>query len=191
MLDDAPRSTFVDNRAQRHQQNRCCFGTLVALFVFLMIFFLVPRDPAIYLKNISADSSDNIYGGFEFKNLNYFGVHWKDMETNLYWLPYDVTVLTTCYTGSEDCSFYYFGSCAIKLGSFDDNSKFSTNSRDNVNRKVELTQTEQELACSKQMIVNSANNNYQNLMLKGSIHAKSETRNFGKVHVRKSIYRFG
>ena len=186
------------NAKRRERQACCACTTLGAVFIFLMLFFLIPRTPSLWLNDIVFVQSDDTTasstkGKFIFQNRNYFGVKWKDVEVKLFWLPDDdqfITFACALSTNTADvCEFYYRGFCAIPLGEFENSDKFETNSRQSVKRSLTLTQTNQELACSAQVIV-AGGGALQRLLTKGTVHAESSTRNFGKVHASDTIYSY-
>jgi hypothetical protein len=180
----------VRGNREKRNQNTCCMCSLASLFVFLMCFFLIPRSPGVYLDQISVNGNQNITGEFRFNNYNYFTVDWDHLNTQLYWLPYgDTPVSNKCYTDDNDCSFFYLGYCALKMGNFEDNSEFSTKSKQDVYRTLTLEHSGKQIACTRSMLLNAGTR--QNLLLKGDVHAKGSVRNFGDVSIAKVIYRFG
>lgn len=167
----------------------CCCMLLIAFF---LCYFLIPRNPMVYLNKLIFDNSYNCEGTFEFKNNNYFSVDWKKPDISLYWIPYDgQTVGQVCYGSDDPCESdkYYKGICAIKLGEFKSDEKFTTNARTVKNENIKmLTSTQQEIACTTWMMLNPYENMPQKLLTSGHIHAKTALTDFGKVYISKQYY---
>jgi hypothetical protein len=185
-------------QSKRREHQACCACTLVSLFIFLMCFFLIPRTPTLWLSDLTFAQADddttavsNTKGKFVFKNNNYFGVKWKDVDVKLYWLLNPGQILTYACAQSTDindvCAFYYGGDCAVPIGDFSNTDHFETDTRETVKRSLPLTQTQQEQACSAQVIY-AGGYDIQRLLTKGTAEASSSSRNFGKVHVSDTVY---
>jgi len=77
------------NGIKKPTRNKICgSGCVCLLTTFLLFFFLIPRNPKVYLENIIF-YDDGGYGTFNFKNNNYYKETWKNPDISLYWLPYD------------------------------------------------------------------------------------------------------
>mmetsp|Transcript_65895 Transcript_65895/g.148704 ORF Transcript_65895/g.148704 Transcript_65895/m.148704 type:complete len:194 (-) Transcript_65895:42-623(-) len=129
----------------------CC----VAVAAFLLCFFLIPRQPSVWLVHLNVGQASSgvaesavtqITGTFKFRNENFFAVDWRAPAVSLYWLPYDDQPVVAGCWGEEPCSFWQDGWCAIKLGEFTDPGlKFSTGMRDGRQQVLELQQTAQQV----------------------------------------------
>ena len=174
-------------------KKKCMCGSFLSILLgvaLLLIFY--PKVPEVFLKKITVDTNGNTSGLFSFRNNNYYIVKWNNPDMYLYWLPYDgQTVGSICY-GNDDstpCDTDYDNKCAIKLGEFKSDIKFETKPRIKKKRTLQMqTSSQQEQACAAWMILNPYNNLPQKLVTSGHIHAKSNIKNFGKVHVKDQYY---
>ena len=167
----------------------CC---LLALFTFLLCFFLIPRKPYVYLENIYLNTNGSGYGKFQLKNNNFYDIEWSNPDVILYWLPYNgQTVGQVCYGNDDPCESgkYFKGTCAIKLGEFKSDNKFKTKSRSSKVENIKMIKSSQkEIACASWMLLNPYNGMLQRLLTKGHIDAKSSINNFGEVKVSYGYY---
>jgi len=186
------------------QKKRCGCGFCCCLLaVFLAVFFILPRTPAVWLDHVKFDSNTEsgaleATGVFKLDNNNYFDVTWKEAQMSMYWLPWDQQGILAACSGSvtdatEACEFFQDGYCAIPLGTFTsaDGDKYQTGSRDTKGVSLPLSMTSQQAACAAEMLVVASLNqgtNTQRLMTKGSMAAKATMRDFGRVHVSDTYY---
>ena len=132
------------------------------------------------------------YASFDFHNNNYLDINWRDPDISLYWLPYNgQKVGNVCYNQNDVCDseFYVDSICAIKLGSFKETSSFTTDAKSVKNKVIPMeTASAQQIACTSWMILNPYQGMSQQLMLTGSILAKSKLYNLGKVLIPRTYY---
>jgi len=175
----------------------CC---LFAVATFLLCFFLIPRTPTVWLSNLSVNQAKSgiaesavtgIVGTFKFRNENFFKVEWDSPDMSLYWLPYNNQPIVGGCWGEDPCAFYQNGWCAIKLGEFANDEKFSTGVRAEELSKLKLKQTLQQTTCSAEVMVAAAAEGTQRLLSKGTVGAKVPLSKFGRVHVSDSYYLLG
>jgi hypothetical protein len=169
-----------------------CGCLLFFLISFLLCFFLIPRDPSVYLKYIEINNT-TLYGKFNFKNNNYYQMKWKNPDIGLYWIPYNNEDIGKICYGDDDgpCeSDYYFNNiCAIKIGMFQSDLIFNTKARSTKNINIEMIHSDQqEIACSTWMLFNSYQYQAQRLITIGHINADSGITNYGNVKVKESYY---
>ena len=187
-----PRVQAAQKRKKRCGCGWCC----TILLGLLLVFLLVPRTPTVWLNELDIGNGSPS-GKFEFENNNYFGVKWSDTKFSLYWLPNDMTLIgkkcSLTGTANDACEFYdRLGYCAINVGEFNGDEKFTTDSRVRTVRELPMTQTDQEAACSVNMAtavaVQSIRNLPQRLVTRGTVEAKGTVRNFGKIKVSDAYY---
>lgn len=142
------------------------------------------------------DTASSSIGTFKFHNENYFDVNWEDVSIGFYWMPQSNTIIAPACSGSttdanQACEYLggWSGQCAIKIGEFNDDSKFKTSSRETINEDLPLTQTSQQKACMANMAsVALVQGVAQTLYSKGNVHAKSQFRNFHKLSIDGTYY---
>jgi len=191
------------------KRRQCGCGVCCSfLFLFLALFFCLPRTPAVWLSTLkyapaspSGTASTSVQGtftgSFAFKNNNYFAVDWSKASMSLYWLPTnpDGQVVTGLCSGSDDpndaCEFWVDGYCAIKLGEFSDSSSFETKPLQKLHHEMALESANpKEVACSTQMVAASLVQGTQLIYSKGHAKAEGWLRKFGMVHVGSAFYNF-
>ena len=184
---------------QETVRRKKCFGCgscLCVVAALLTLFFLLPRTPTTWLAQLGANSETGaLTGKFEFANNNYFSVTWENPDVDLYWLPHNEQLVTqNCYgaggVANDACAFYQDGKCAIKVAEFSEEESFETAMRSSTERELGLTQTSQDLACSMNMLASQLVNGNQLMLAKGSVHASSSLRDFGRVGVSDVYYYF-
>jgi len=164
----------------------CCLS-----FIFLVVFFalLYPRKPNVYLKKLDTISNETIevFGEFKFKNNNIYNAKWKNLDMNLYWIPYSDDVLgPMCYPKNNICDYYYDDLCSIKISNFNLKSEFTTGPFTKTIKKIKATSTQQELSCLFWLMTNYHDKRF--MLMKGNVHSESDFKNFGKIHLKKSVY---
>lgn len=167
-----------------------CFGLL--LLVFLLCFFLIPRNPRIHLKNIYLDSNGNGYGTFKLVNKNFYKEKWRNPDISLYWLPYDGQVVgEKCYTSNNPCNTYIENKCAIRLGEFKNTEHYSAKMQSSHHTEIDLlSATNDEIACTSWMILNPYQNLKQRLATTGTIKVKNMMYN-KKKKINTQYYYYG
>lgn len=190
MENGAPRSAYayyvvpVEPRKRRQCGGCCCF---LCLATFLLCFFLIPRTPTVWLKNLTYTVSDDdsvVVGTFAFENNDFYKVEWSDADIEMYWVPIDGDkVVAEC-----SCSGLYYGSmCARQVGSFKKDATFSTEARSTSEQAYEMQdKSSQEQACWANMIRNTVSKS-QPLVARGHVKNKAQ----GKVKVTDSYYWLG
>jgi len=164
-------------------------GCWCLLMTFLLCFFLIPRNPKVYLENIIF-YDDGGYGTFNFKNNNYYKETWKNPDISLYWLPYDgQTVGSICYTDDDPCDAYIRNNCAIQLGEFKNDEHFTTQAKTNKHRQISLvSSTQKELACTSWMLLNPYQGMSQRLITTGNVKGKNMMQDYKKRDISTEYY---
>jgi len=193
-----PAYEFYIVPTEAAQRKKCVGGgsCLCVAAALLALFFLLPRAPTTWLAQLTVNpASGALAGAFEFANNNYYSVAWANPDVDLYWLPHDQQLVTqACFgsggTANDACAFYQDGWCAIKVAEFSQTETFTTKLRTSVERDLDLTQTSQDLACSLNLLASQLLNGQQRMLTKGSVHAASPLRTFGRVAVSETYYYF-
>tara|TARA_Y100000768_G_C23872245_1_gene631018 strand:- start:76 stop:678 length:603 start_codon:yes stop_codon:yes gene_type:complete len=164
---------------------------IVILFVSLLCFFLIPRNPRISLNYIYLDNNGNGYGNFKLINKNFYKETWRDPDISLYWIPYDGQVVgEKCYSSNNPCNKYINNRCAIKLGEFKNSDHYNTKMRSSKHKNIELLSvTDNEIACTSWMLLNPYENLKQILVTTGTINVKNMMNN-NKKHISSKYYYF-
>ena len=180
----------TNHSSNRYPHRKKCNYCLTFSFIsIILLFFLYPRKPSIYLEEIKFSDSFTS-GKFKLKNHNFYNIKWTDPNFSLYWIPYEGQVVGKMCYNNNTCSSsnLYNNVCAIKLGQFKANDVYKTNAKKSKDIELPITSSSQEIACSAWMILNPYKNLEQFLSIKGNIKAKSKINNFGKLSIPKTYY---
>jgi len=179
-----------ESRRKKQCGSCCC---CLALFTFIIFLIFIPKTPDIYLNKLYYNAGGIDQADFIFKNKNFYNMEWKNPDISLYWIPYDgQSVGSVCYgENGKPCEseFYHYNICAIKIGEFESNLRFKTNSRSTTNKNIDmLSSSQQEAACAAWMVLNPYRNKKQRLITSGSVHAKGGLTHFKKIKVSDEYY---
>jgi hypothetical protein len=187
-------TVHVDEDEDNHikKSNKIYAGCGIGiLFICLLCFFLIPRNPRINLKKIYLDINGSGYGDFELINKNFYKETWRNPDISLYWVPYDGQVVgEKCYSNNNPCNKYINNRCAIKLGEFKNSDHYNTKMLSSKHKQIELSSvTDNEIACTSWMLLNPYENLKQMLVTTGNIKVKNMMNN-NKKRISSQYYYF-
>ena len=192
-INDDLNYTLELNQTKSKKKNNCCLYILIVSFLSCLIFWILfPRVPHASFKYLTIYNT-TLFADFKFKNSNNYNVNWKDINMDLYWIPYQgQSVGPICYGDNDtpcETKIYVDNMCAIKLGEFKKIDKFNTKAHSRVSKSLKLTYlTNQQLACTYWMILNPYQNKPQFLMTKGSVQSSNMLQDYHKIEIPKEYY---
>lgn len=187
----APTYAYVAYVPKEPREKKQCGSACCCLccLLFLLLFFLIPRSPGVYFQQLKvereAPGNYTEYGEFKFRNYNFYDMTWSDLKIDCFWLS------DTDYSGLDCKTVYYRGDqyCQYQIGAFDRAKTFHTNSQSSSYEDIKLSKEDEDQRSATQlMAADCFSGDKQLIKTSGTVKGKSDSHDYGKIHVTSSYY---